>query len=373
MNIKKILNILIFLSILLSTCGCLTSYATNDLAVQKKETQKKIKHLKWLENLESDKLYKNQQKLENASNNLTTSKSEIADMQKKLYSLESQLSIASAEYNNLNNLLAAHLRNAYKSQRNARFQIILNSDDINMLVDRCYYQKLILKKDEERMLAARNKAQEIASIRNNIAMRKRNLERSVASMNTQQDYIKRAIAKNQDMIHKLQTDRMAYERAEREMATQSQKITNYINKSTGKDSDITVASGFLKPIQGRITSPFGWRVHPIFNTRTFHSGIDIGGPNLGAIRASNSGKVIYTGWYGGYGKVVILEHGVVNGTPITTLYAHMSSIAVSNGSKIQKGQVLGYEGTTGYSTGPHCHFEVRVNGKPSNPLSYIQS
>ena len=358
---------------LLSTLGCLTSYATDDLAIQKKETQKKINHLRWLESLESNKLYKNQQKLENASNNLSTSKSEIADMQKKLYSLESQLSTASAEYSNLNNLLAEHLRNAYKSQRNARFQIILNSDDINMLVDRCYYQKLILKKDEERMLAARNKAQEIASIRNNIAMRKRNLERSVASMNTQQDYIKRAIARNQDMIHKLQTDRMAYERAEREMANQSQKITNYINKSTGKDSNITVASGFLKPIQGRITSPFGWRVHPIFNTRTFHSGIDIGGPNLGAIKASNSGKVIYTGWYGGYGKVVILEHGVVNGSPITTLYAHMSSIAVSNGTKVQKGQVLGYEGTTGYSTGPHCHFEVRVNGKPSNPLSYIQS
>ena len=92
---------------------------------------------------------------------------------------------------------------------------------------------------------------------------------------------------------------------------------------------------------------------------------------MGAIRASNSGKVIYSGWYGGYGKVVILEHGIINGKPTTTLYAHMSSIAVSNGQKISKGQVLGYEGTTGYSTGPHCHFEVRINGKPVNPLSYI--
>lgn len=92
---------------------------------------------------------------------------------------------------------------------------------------------------------------------------------------------------------------------------------------------------------------------------------------MGSIRASNSGKVIYAGWYGGYGKVVILDHGTVNGHPITTLYAHMSTIKARQGQFVQKGEVVGYEGTTGYSTGPHCHFEVRVNGKPNNPLNYI--
>ena len=357
---------------MINTCGCLSSLAMDDLDLQKKQTREKINKLKWLESLEENKLYKNQQKLETATNNLSYSKSEIAEMQKKLNTLESQLSTASSEYNSLNQLLAQHLRNAYKSQRNARFQIILNSDDINMLVDRWYYQKLILKKDEARMLAAKNKAQEIALIRNNIAIRKRSLERSVASMNTQQDYIKRAIARNENMIHKLKTDRMAYQKAERDLAHQSQQLSSYINRTTSKGSEVTVVSGFIKPIQGRITSPFGWRTHPIFNTRTFHSGVDIGGPNQGAIKASNSGKVIYTGWYGGYGKVVILEHGIFNGKPVTTLYAHMSKIAVANGAMVQRGQVLGYEGTTGYSTGPHCRFEVRVNGQPNNPLSYIQ-
>ena len=131
------------------------------------------------------------------------------------------------------------------------------------------------------------------------------------------------------------------------------------------------SSGFIKPIAGPITSPFGYRIHPIFKSRIYHSGIDIGGPNGGAIRASNDGRVIYSGWYGGYGKVVILDHGVINGSPITTLYAHMSVIKVSNGQVVKKGQTVGLEGSTGYSTGPHCHFEVRVNGKPVNPLSYI--
>lgn len=370
LNIRKILNLLIFLGLVLNTCGCLSSFATDDLEKQQMQTREKINKLKLLENLETNKLYKNQQKLETANTNLSHSKTEIAESQRKLAQLESQLYTASSEYNALNKALGDHLRNAYKSQRNARFQILLNSNDINMLVDRCYYQRIIIRQDELRMLAARNKAQEIALIRNNIILRKRSLERSVASINSQQDYIKRAIARNESMINKLKTDRIAYQKAEKEMARQSQQLSTYINK-TAKDTNITVASGFMKPISGRITSPFGWRTHPIFNTRTFHSGVDIGGPNLGAIKASNSGKVIYTGWYGGYGKVVILEHGIVNGKPITTLYAHMSSIAVSNGTKVQRGQVLGYEGTTGYSTGPHCHFEVRVNGQPNNPLSYI--
>ena len=239
-----------------------------------------------------------------------------------------------------------------------------------MLVDRVYFQKIILKEDYARMNAAKRKAQEIAMLKYNIEARKRNLERSVASINSQKAYIDKAIAKNESMINKLRTDRVAYQRAERELAKQSASIGSYINR-TAKDKDVQVASGFIKPIQGRITSPFGWRTHPIFNSKSFHSGVDIGGPNLGAIRASNSGKVIYSGWYGGYGKVVIVEHGIVNGKPITTLYAHMNSTAVSNGQRVTKGQVLGYEGTTGYSTGPHCHFEVRVNGQPNNPLNYI--
>ena len=239
-----------------------------------------------------------------------------------------------------------------------------------MLVDRLHYQKIILKDDYNKMASARAKAQEIADLKYNIEARKRRLERSVASINSQQAYIQKAIDKNEKMINKLRTDRVAYQKAEEDLKKQSQSIGNYINK-TAKDTNVQVASGFIKPIQGRVTSYFGWRTHPIFNTRSFHSGIDIGGPNLGAIRASNSGKVIYSGWYGGYGKVVILEHGIVNGKPITTLYDHMNSIAVSNGQKITKGQVIGYEGTTGYSTGPHCHFEVRVNGQPNNPLNYI--
>ena len=370
MKIKKILNILIFLGLLLNTFACCSSFATQDLETKKKQTRAKINHLKWLESLETNKLYKNQQKLENATNSLQQSKTQIISAQKELNGMQAQLDKAAAEYNNLNNILAAHIRKVFKSQRKAFFELLITSEDINMLVDRVYFQKIILRDDYARMAAARSKAQEIAMLKYNIEARKRNLERSVASINTQQTYIQQAIAKNESMINKLRTDRVAYQRAERELAKQSASIGSYINR-TAKDKDVQVASGFIKPIQGRITSPFGWRTHPIFNSKSFHSGVVIGGPNLGAIRASNSGKVIYSGWYGGYGKVVIIEHGIVNGKPITTLYAHMNTIKVSNGQRVSKGDVVGYDGTTGYSTGPHCHFEVRVNGQPNNPLNYI--
>jgi len=350
---------------------CFDTCAAQDISTQQRQLKEKINRSKWLENVESNKLYKNQQKLENATNDLKTSEKKIRSAQSEIDGLQVRLNQASAEYNVLNYTLASHIRSVYKMKRKALFEILLSSEDVNMLVDRLYYQKLLLKEDSDKMLVAKRKAQEIAMMKYNIESRKRNLERSVASINNQQAYIKRAIAKNESMINKLRTDRVAYQKAERELERQSHSLESYINK-TAKDSNVHMASGFMKPIQGRITSPFGYRTHPIFNTKSFHSGVDIGGPNLGAIRASNSGKVIYSGWYGGYGKVVILDHGTgSNGKPITTLYAHMSTIKVSNGTKVQKGDILGYEGTTGYSTGPHCHFEVRINGQPNNPLNYI--
>jgi murein DD-endopeptidase MepM/ murein hydrolase activator NlpD len=370
LNIKRVLNILIFFSLLLST-SAVQSAQSNDVEAQQKRMQEKIKRVNWLENVEKGKLYKNQQRLEDAQITLKQSEDKIDSARKELFGMQSQLNQATAEYNSLNRVLATNIRKVFKTQRKAFFELLITSEDINMLVDRIYFQKLILRDDYNRMSLAKRKAQEIALMKYNIEARKRNYERSVALANTQKEYIQKAIAKNESMINKLRTDRAAYQKAERELAWQSKSLGSYINRNAKDTSTNVVASGFMKPIQGRITSPFGWRTHPIFNTRTFHSGVDIGGPNYGEIKASNSGKVIYTGWYGGYGKVVIIEHGVVRGKPVSTLYAHMSTIKAVNGQQVTKGQVIGYEGTTGYSTGPHCHFEVRENGKPSNPTSYV--
>lgn len=338
---------------------------------KQKVTHEKIKRLKVLEHLEKNKLYKNQQKLEQASSSLQYSKNQYSSLENQLAQMEKELTASVAEFNNANIQMRKRIRQVYKNQRTGMFQLILTAKDLNSLLDVVYFEKIVLKKDYARMMTIKAKSQKIAMMKKNIEAKKIALAQSIQSINSQQKNIKYAIAQNQNMINKYKTDRRTYEKAERELARQSASIQNMIARNKGTSTVKISSTGFMRPISGRITSPFGWRTHPIFNSRTFHSGVDIAGPNRGSIRASNSGKVIYSGWYGGYGKVVILDHGTVNGRPITTLYAHMSTIKVSQGQFVNKGEVVGYEGTTGYSTGPHVHFEVRVNGKPNNPLNYI--
>lgn len=368
--IKKLF--IVFIALLIGNISLLAD-ANQLKTIQHKQrvTHEKIKRLKVLEHLEKNKLYKNQQRLEQASNNLQQSKNQYSNLEAHLAQMEKDLTASIAEFNKANVDMRKRIRQVYKNQRTGMFQLILTAKDLNSLLDVVYFEKIVLKKDYAKIVAVRAKSQKIALMKKSIEAKKIALAQSIQQINSQQKNIKYAIAQNQSMINKYKTDRKTYERAERELARQSASIQSMIARNRGSSTVKVTSAGFMKPIGGRITSPFGWRTHPIFNSRTFHSGVDIAGPNRGSIRASNSGKVIYSGWYGGYGKVVILDHGVVNGRPTTTLYAHMSSIRVGQGQFVKKGEVVGYEGTTGYSTGPHVHFEVRINGKPNNPLNYI--
>lgn len=325
---------------------------------------------------ERNKLNSNQQKLEQAHQELQATTMRYNALIANLSSMEHQLNEAIAQFRSIDAAMKERIRQVYKHQRTGMFELILSARDVNSLMDTFYFEKIVIKDDYKRMQAVKAKANEIAALKAQVESQRRMVEASIRDINNQRASIQSSIAENKNMIERLQKDKSYYERSERELARQSANIQSMIESLTRKASSsptkvVVSSSGFMRPISGPITSPFGWRTHPIFKSRIFHSGIDIGGPNGGAIAASNDGRVIYAGWYGGYGKVVILDHGVVNGKPITTLYGHMSAINVSNGQYVKKGQTVGREGSTGYSTGPHCHFEVRVNGKPTNPLSYI--
>ena len=126
------------------------------------------------------------------------------------------------------------------------------------------------------------------------------------------------------------------------------------------------SSGFRMPVNGRQTSPFGYRMHPILRYRRLHTGIDFGAPSGSPIYASADGQVSSAGWDGGYGKAVRLSHG----GGILTLYGHMSRLAVSPGQRVAAGQVIGYVGSTGMSTGPHLHYEVHRNGQRVDPAGF---
>ncbi len=369
-TIKNLFIALLAVFICLLTVTPQTSYATT-LDQKKKQTREKIKRIQLLEGLEKNKLYKNQQKLETTHSTLASTRARYNEIESQLSRMQVDLARAQSDFNNVDAQLKSRIRQVFKNQRLGMFELILSAKDLNALLDVVYFERIIIRRDYKKMVELKEKSAKLAKMKKDIEVQKQELASTIASMNDQQRTIKQAIAQNQSMINKLKTDKAYYQKTERELERQSEDLQKMISKGYSKSTVKTSSAGFMKPIAGRITSPFGWRTHPIFNSRTFHSGVDIGGPNYGSIKASNSGKVIYSGWYGGYGKVVIIDHGIINGHPMTTLYAHMSTIKVSNGQSVQKGQVIGLEGTTGYSTGPHCHFEVRINGKPNNPLNYI--
>lgn len=346
--------------------------AISNLKKQQQAAHNKAIHLRVLEKLESGKLYNNQRKLESTRNNLVVTQRECNKKLAQLNNMKAKKTVAVMQYAQIYSGIKLRICQIYKTQRKGFLELLLTSSDINMFFDRLHYESIIMREDYKRMQDARRKAEEIANLENAIAKEQASLDSSRRQLVAQQKAIKKDIAYNTKMINKLRTNRAYYERSENELARQSASLEAMLaNRSPAMSSGIKVTTGFIRPLGGQITSPFGYRVHPIFKTRKFHSGIDIAAPMNTPIRASNTGRVIMSGWYGGYGKVVIIDHGIVRGQAITTLYGHLNSINVTQGQQVKQGQVIGRVGTTGYSTGPHCHFEVRVKGQPRNPLNYI--
>jgi murein DD-endopeptidase MepM/ murein hydrolase activator NlpD len=118
---------------------------------------------------------------------------------------------------------------------------------------------------------------------------------------------------------------------------------------------------------GPVTSEYGYRIHPVYGSRKLHSGLDVSAPKGTPIAAVQGGTVLMAGVQGGYGNVVIVDHG----DGVSTLYGHMSKINVSKGQQVDRGDVVGLVGATGTATGNHLHFEVRINGEATNPRPYL--
>lgn len=138
-------------------------------------------------------------------------------------------------------------------------------------------------------------------------------------------------------------------------------------RAAGITTPETAPGALAWPVTGVITSPFGWRKSPFRSSPEFHQGLDIGADMGTPVKAAASGTIISAGWYGGYGNYILIDHG----GGMSTGYGHLSRIDVSNGQQVQRGQLIGAVGSTGMSTGPHLHFEVRISGKPVDPTAYL--
>ena len=377
---KKFLSFLMLCALVF---GCAAPvFAQQSAANKAKQVEQKraaakqqIHKLKLLEKIETNKLYRNQKILERTEQTLSENKAQYQSAQEELASLERRLEKLTYDFQELQNATNKRIVQIFKTKRKSYVEFLLSSNNVNNFLDRLYFENIVMKQDKENIRQMQQQTRKIVEVKRQIEMQKRYLASSIKSIDREQKNIQDAISQNEKMIYKLKTDRATWEKAERDLARQSRAIADMINKETVRSEKsqqkITVSGGFIRPVGGPVTSPYGWRVHPIFKRKIYHSGVDLGMPMNSPVKAANSGKVIFVGWYGGYGKVVIIDHGRINGVPTTTLYAHLNSYRVGVGAKVAKGQVIANVGTTGYSTGPHLHFEVRQNGQPTNPFNFI--
>ena len=316
----------------------------------------------------------NQQRLEIERRSLNLHEQRLGETRNKITYLDNRMDRAMGDAMRLGRDASRRLRNLYMGERLSLLSMILESNDLATLLDRIYYKQRIVAQDKNLLTQLRLKIQELDSMKGELAQQKNILGHTIATIRVKNLEIKRSIEVDTVLREKYKHDAAFYDRAESELLAESAGITAQIRALSIQRSFQVVRNStgsFMWPITGRINSGFGYRFHPIHHRTIMHTGLDIGGPNHGSIHAADGGQVIWAGWKGGYGKAIMINHGNRGGHNLVTLYGHLSSIMVSNGASVSKGQTIGREGSTGYSTGPHLHFEVRINGAPVNPLNYL--
>lgn len=229
---------------------------------------------------------------------------------------------------------------------------------------------LKIKEQEEKQIAIKEKQEEIVSAKNSVvAIQNKEEEKRNELLALQNEKIN-SIASLENNSKSINDEIEELESHNSELEAELDRIINSVAGGTGSNDNIESLpgeSGFLRPTSGRITSYYGYRVNPVTGQYKLHKGIDYAGNYGDPIKASKSGVVEYSGWISGYGNTIILGHG--NG--VQTLYPHAQTLNVSYGDTVSQGDVIATVGSTGNSTGPHLHFEIRINGEAVDPLNYI--
>lgn len=303
-------------------------------------------------------------------NDITLNERQLAEAQKRLEGREA--------------VFYKRVRDIYINGRLSYLDVVIGSKDFSDFANRLEVLKRIIDSDINLISEIKKERAQIEAHKKKLEEDRANLVELEKAALAKQAEIEQKKAERNVVLQKAQNDRAVAMQAIEELNASSAQISAMLKErqaaraaaaaaaaqSAGQGSSYTWVQGTGQlgwPVSGEITSPYGYRVHPIWGTTIYHSGIDIGVDEGTPVHAADSGVIVWSGWMGGYGYAVVIDHG--NG--LSTLYGHNSELAVDEGQSVSKGQVVAYAGSTGNSTGPHVHFEVRENGDPVDPMGYL--
>ena len=298
----------------------------------------------------------------------------------KLKTIKNDEAIATKEYNasltkfeTLKSQFSDRIRQIYKQPPIDAIEIILSNENWVSNSETQYIFQKILQTDtviietlENQHLSIKKKKDALTKKRIDIDSLQKEIKYRESVLNKKKNAQTQYISNLKNQIQRLEKQNKELDRLSRELS----KVIFSMDNADGY-----YGSGkFLTPVKGWISSRYGMRMHPIFKRRIKHTGIDIAAPKGYKIRAAESGKVIFSGTKGGYGKSVLIYHGKrpSDQKSISSFYAHASRLIVKNGDIVKKGDEIAYVGATGYATGPHLHFEVKVDGVHADPMLFLE-
>ena len=331
-----------------------------------------------------EQLHAIQIELDTATADLKQVQADRIRLDQDITKTEAELKAAQERLQSREKVFYKRVRDIYINGRLSYLDVVVGSKDFSDFANRMEMLKRILQADMELINTIKTEREEIASKKAKLeADRAKVLELEKVAQE-KQTIINQKKAERQAVLERAMNDRDTADRAYNELMASSASITAMLqqraaeraaaaaaaSQGSGGGATTTWVQGtgqLAAPVNAPITSDFGWRIHPIYGTSRLHAGTDFGVDEGTPVHAADGGVVVEAGWISGYGYTVIIDHG--NG--MSTLYAHNSDVAVSPGQTVSKGQVVSYSGNTGGSTGPHLHFEVRINGEPTDPMGYL--
>ena len=301
---------------------------------------------------------------------------DIDELQKKADALQkdidkntAQLNKKKAEMEGRLEIYRARLRDIYENGQINYLEVLLGAKDFGDFASRMYLLQKIIRSDLDLLDMVRKEADEIQNQQDILDAQMSEIKKDRAALEEKRRNAEEMREQRALKLYRAEEEKRKSDEEYDRMLAISDNIKSMLQ---GLETASVMPSGggngsFAWPCSGPITSYYGWRVHPIFGTRKYHSGMDIAVDYGTPIHAAATGVVVYSGWMGGYGYAIMIDHG----GGLVTIYGHNSSLAVSEGQRVSQGQLVAYAGSTGYSTGPHCHFEVRLHGEVTEPLNYL--